>query len=352
MEDRVSSNSATARYTPSIARALAAALETTQKLLTGTDRGRRWKALTLLAAMAGLVGTGATPPPLGLVLPLWSDPSLHHALFDNRGLITSLVLLALFLILMGGIGRSFSLGFLRGLVTGNPNVSSYRDYLRAGGAHFVWSAALTLPLYGLLFGTEALVAHDTLAQITRELAVPTSTDAQLMALALRSVSMFLLVLIPWTLFTLPMMVTVYELVPATMVTSGLGPVPAFRHVVAAAAKLPGAFATYLGVRYLLQFVGNLAAFLALLPCLLVSSPIVGTFVGGGWQLSRMLGGPGSPGGAALLTIGVLFAAIALYVTLCAALLPVSVFVNGVAVHWMRQIDQNTECLSDLVVGAN
>lgn len=352
MEDRVSSKGAVARHTPSIARALAAALETTQKLLTGPGRGRRWRSLTLLAAMAGLLGTGATPPPLGLVLPLWSDPTLHHALFDNRGLVTSLVVLALFLILMGGIGRSFTLGFLRGLITGNPNFSSYRDYLRAGVAHFIWSAALTLPLYGLLFGSEALVAHDTLAQITRELAAPTSTDAQLLALALRAVSMFLLVLFPWTLFTLPMMVTVYELTPATMVTSGLGPRSAFRHVTAAAVKLPGAFATYLGVRYLLQFVGNLAAFLALLPCLLVSSPIVGTLVGGGWQLSRMLGGPSSAGGAAVLTIGVLFAVIALYVTLCAALLPVSVFVNGVAIHWMRQIDPNTECLSALVVDAN
>lgn len=302
--------------------------------------------------MAGLVGVGATPPPLGLVQPLWVDPALHHTLFDNRGLVTSLVLLALFLILMGGIGRSFTLGFLRGLATGNPDAGSYRDYLRAGAAHFIWSSALTLPLYGLLFGSEALVAHDTLAQIIRELAVPTSTDAQLLALSLHAVSKFLLVLLPWTLFTLPVMVTVYELTPATMVTSGLGPVPAFRRVVAAAAKLPGTFATYMGVRYLLQFAGNLAAFLVLLPCLLVSSPIVGTLVGGGWQLSRMLGGPSSAGGAAVLTVGVLFAAIALYITLCAALMPVSVFVNGVAVHWTRQIDQCAEGLLALVVDAN
>lgn len=323
---------------PSIGHTLAAALEATQRLLTGSRRGHRWKALFVLAAMAGLVGVGAAPPPLGLLQPLWADPTLHHTLFDNPSLIASLVFLALFLLLMGGFGRSFTLGFLYGLATGNPEPGSYRASVRAGVKHFVWSSALSIPLYALLFGGEALVAHDTITQITQQLGSATGTDAELIALLLQAALKFLLVLVPWTVVTLPLMVTVYELTPATMVLKQLPPGRAFRHVLATAGKRPGSFAGYFGVRFVLQFLGNLVALVALIPSLLISSPVVVTLAGGGWQLSRQLGGLSTPGGAAVLTVSVLFAAIALYCALCAALLPVSVFVNFLALEWMRQFE--------------
>lgn len=321
---------------PSVKLAAATALESTQRLLTGAGRGARWRALVVLAAMAGLVGAGAAPPPLGLLQPVWVDPTLHHSVFDHGGVVAGLVFLALFLLFMGGFGRSFTLGFHHALLTGQPHPSSYRPYLRAGVAHFVWSSACSLPLYALLFGGEAVVAHDAIVQFTRQLASASSTDTELLTLALGAFLKFLLVLIPWTLLTLPLMVSLYELVPATMVLANLGPVEASRLVFRAAAQAPKAFAAYWGLRYLLQLAGNLAALLALAPCLLVSSPVVGPLVGGGWQLSRAWGGPGTPAGAAALTVGVLFAAIALYCTLCAALLPVSVFLNGIALQLMKQ----------------
>jgi hypothetical protein len=285
--------------------------------------------------MAGLVGAGAAPPPLGLLQPVWADPTLHHTVFDNAGLVGGLIFLALFLLLMGGFGRSFTLGYFRGLITGEPEAGSYRAYVCAGAAHFVWSSALTVPLYLVLFGGEALVAHDTLAQLTRQLSSPTSTDAELVMLLLRAVGSFIMVLVPWTLLTLPLMVTLYELTPAAMVIRSLPPAAGCRHVLAAARKHPRRFLAYLGVRYLLQFAGNMVALVALLPCLLVSSPATATLGGGGWLLCRYLGGPGAAAGAAVLTVGVLFAVIALYCTLCAALLPVSVFVNSLAIEVME-----------------
>lgn len=320
---------------PSLGRVVAAALDRTQRLLTGPGKARRWRVLILLAAMAGLVGVGAAPPPLGLLQPVWADPTLHHTVFDNPGPVGGLIFLALFLLLMGGFGRSFTLGFFRGLTTGEPDAGSYRAYVHAGVAHFVWSSALTVPLYLVLFGGEALVAHDALAQLTRQLSSPTSTDAELTLLLLRAVGSFVMVLVPWTLLTLPLMVTFYELTPAVMVIRGLSPAAACRHVLAVARKHPRRFLAYLGVRYLLQFAGNLVALVALLPCLVISSPVTGVLGGGGWQLSRLLGGPSTAAGAAVLTVGVLFAVIALYCTLCAALLPVSVFVNSLAVEVME-----------------
>ena len=333
---------------PSVGRAATAALEASRRLLTGPDRRKRWGALTILAAMAGFVGAGATPPPMGLLQPLWQDRALHHTVFDNGGVIAVLLFLALFLIVMGGLGRSFTLGFLEGLVSEAPDPRSYRRNLRAGVAHFAWSSAMSIPLYLLLFGGEALIARDTLEQITRLLGVPSTTDAELLGLVLSAGFKFLLVLIPWTIATLPVMVMVYELVPAVMVLSTLGPVPAFRRILALATKLPRPFALYVALRYVLQLIGNLAALLAFLPCLLVSSPIVAVFLVGGWQLSRRLGGLGNPGGAAALTVGVLFAAVGLYCTLCTALLPVSVYINNFALQFVFQLDPNREHVNRLL----
>lgn len=327
---------------PSVGRAITVALETTQRLLTGSGRAKRWRSLVTLAMMAGLVGAGAAPPPLGLLPPLWNDPALRHTVFDNRGVVAALVFLTSFLVLMGGIGRSFTLGFLESLATTTPDARSYRRYLGAGAAHFAWSSALSIPLYLLLFGGESLVARESLAQITRALSVSTTTDSELVGLALSASFKFLLVLIPWTVAILPVMVTIYEFVPAAMVLRGLPPGAAFRWMATSAGKYPRQFSLFLALRYLVQLAGNLAALLALLPCMLVSSPVLGALLAGGWQLSRRLGGLGTAGGVAAFTVCVLVAAVVLYGTLCAALLPVSVFINCVALQFVGQSDPNPD----------
>lgn len=324
---------------PSVGRAVAASLEAAQRLLLGPGWRARWKALVVLAAMAGLVGAGTAPPPLGLLQPVWADPALHRSVFGHRGVVASLIFLALFLIFMGGFGRSFTLGFFEGLRTGAPERRSYRRHLQEGVAHFLWSSALSLPLYALLFAGEAVVAHDALAQLTAQLGAATSTDTELMTLVLQAIGKFLLVLVPWALITLPAMVTIYELTPATMVSTGLGPAAAFRRVWAFAGRWPKAFSAYVGVRYLLQILGNLVALLALLPSLLISSPLIGPLLGVGWQVGYALGGPRVAGGAAVLTTGTLFAAVVLYCALCTVLLPVSVFLNSVAVQLITQCEQ-------------
>jgi hypothetical protein len=208
--------------------------------------------------------------------------------------------------------------------------------VRAGAAHFAWSSALSIPLYLLLFGGEALVTRDTLAQITGALSAATTTDTELVGLALTASARFLLVLVPWTLATLPVMVTLYELVPAAMTLSALTPRPAFRRVMALAARHPKQVSLYFVLRYVLQLVGNLGALLALLPCVLVSSPVLAAMLAGGWQLSRRLGGLGASAGVAVFTVCVLAAAVVLYGTLCAALLPISVFINTTALEFLRQ----------------
>jgi hypothetical protein len=182
-----------------------------------------------------------------------------------------------------------------------------------------------LPLYVALFAAEAVVTRHTTDQLTALISAPNATEAELIVLLLSAVFKFLLVLAPWTLVTLPAMASMYELVPAVMVRRGTGVLAAGRLLRELAKKSPRRFLGYVGARYLLQLAGNAIALVALIPCLVISAPAVVPLAGGGWWASSALGGMVTNAGAATLTVGILFAAVALYCVLCAALLPVSVF---------------------------
>jgi hypothetical protein len=320
---------------PRPAVALSAAQATAQKLLGGPERRRRWKAFFVLAAMAGLVGAGAAPPPLGLLLPVWNDPTLHEAVFGSPAVVAWLVFLGVFLIGMGGFARSFTLAFFEGIVTGAPATGGYRQWLRPGVAHFAWSAACTLPLYALLFLGEALITHQTVAEITRVSSIPESTEAELMSLFVTAGLKFFLVLLPWVLVTLPAMVAVYELTPAGMVLWQTGPAAAFGRVFRQWKRRPLRFAGYFGFRYLLQFAGNSLALVALIPCLLVTAPVTAPLVAGGWAAAGHLGGTSTGAGAAVATVSCLVAAVVLYCALCVALLPFTVVLNAFALRWLE-----------------
>lgn len=317
---------------PSLQAVLSGAVVDTRKLLSGPGRTSRWKPLWLLAAMAGVVGVGAAPPPLGLLQPFWTEPSLRSAVFGSPAVVGGLLFLAVFLLLMGGVSRSFTLAFAEGIVTGTPAAGRYRAWLGRGAAHFVWSSALTLPLYFLLFGAEALVTRDAAREITAWINSPAATETELMVVLTGAVVRFLLVLIPWTLLTLPAMVFMYELTPAAMVLEGKGPLHAARKAGTLARTRPRLFLAYVGARYPLQFAGNMAAFAALAPCLLASAPLTVPLAGGGWWAAAALGGPSTGAGAGVLTVGVLSAAVAFYCVLCLALLPVSIFLYALALR--------------------
>jgi len=321
---------ATAETRPGIKSALIGAASDTRRLLSGPGRAVRWKTLFALAAMAGVVGVGAAPPPIGLLQPVWADPVLHAAVFDNQVVVGGLWFLAVLLVLMGGVGRGFSLAFAEGITTGEPRTARYRAWLRKGAGHFIWSSALTLPLYAVLFLAEAVVTHDTTVQLTALVNNPYGTEAELVGLMATFTFKFILVLLPWTVLTLPAMVTMYELIPAIMARSGSGARVAVRILKDLARKSPRGVLAYLGVRYVLQMAGNGVALAVLVPCLVISSPAVIPLAGGGWLASSALGGPATNAGAATLTVGILLAAVALYCTLCAALLPVSVFLYAFA----------------------
>ncbi|HEU4754585.1 MAG TPA: hypothetical protein VFU47_15860 [Armatimonadota bacterium] len=313
---------------------LTAAFGDMQRLLGGPGRGRRWKALAALAAMAGIVGAGAAPPPLGMLAPLGSDARAREVAAQAPWLLPLLLFLALFLTGMGAFARSFGLAFVHGIATARPDLRDYRAHLKAGSAHFWWSSALTIPLYLLLFGGEAAVTHGLYQQL---LGAADLTDQQITSLLLTAAGEFLLVLLPWTLLTLPAMVLMYELTPAAMVLTGAGPARACGLALSAGRKRAGAFAGYLGVRFLLQLLGNTVAFAALLPCLLVSAVLTLPLTLGGWALSGALGGPGTSGGAVAATTAGLLSLVVLYCVLCAALLPVSVVLNAFALRAVRSL---------------
>lgn len=320
--------------------ALADAFGGMRKLLSGPGRRERWRRFTGLAAMAGIVGAGAAPPPLGLLQPVWTDPTLRQSVLGNHVIVGLALFLAVFLVLMGGFARSFTFGFLEGIVEGEPRLASFRSYLGAGTAHFVWSSLLTVPLYLLLFAGESLATHDVYQQIPRILErAGTASDAQvsgeMMAVFLLAALKFLLVLVPWTLLTLPLMVLMYELTPAAMLLQRVGPAAGCGRVLRLAGSRARLFWGYLGVRFFLQIVGNLAAVIALVPSLLAAGILSLPILGITWGLASMLG-PASPGGVGVTTVGALLSAILLYCILCAALVPVSLLLNGLALRVARE----------------
>jgi hypothetical protein len=310
--------------------ALTQAFGTTQALLTGQEGRRRWRALALLAGMAGLVGAGAAPPPLGLLQPAWTDSAFRETL-STPAVGGGLCLTALLLLGMAAVARAFTFAFLETVLGAEPRVSRFRAHLRRGAAHFLWSSALSIPLYGLLFAGEWQVTHAT---YDRLLTAPNLTDDVVTGIFLAAFGKFLLVLAPWTLLTLPAMALMYELTPAAMLRYGGGPLHGCGRVLAAARKEPGRFGRYVALRVLLQVLGNAAALVALVPCALGAALVCAPLLAGGWALTNALGGLATGAGAAAATVSVLLSAVVLYGLLCAALLPVSVLLNAFALHFM------------------
>lgn len=313
--------------------ALRAAFDSTRGLLSLPGLRRRWLHLAGLAVMAGLVGAGAPCPPLGLLEPAWEDPSARQSLVGNPWVLGLLAALALFLVGIGGFGRSFTLAFLRGIRDRHPELRGYRSYLRAGAAHYAWSSALSVPLYLLLFGLEWRASRLNWARLLA--AAGGDVQPVVIGWALEMV----LLLFTWTLLTFPLMIWIYELTPSLMVLQDVGPLRAAGHAAAVARKAPGRFWGYIGLRLLLQVVGNSAAGLLLLPALLLSSIVAGPLLGLGWLANGALGGWAHPGGAAAGSVAVLLSLAVLYAVICSLLVPVSLLVNAFALHtvagWLR-----------------
>ena len=313
--------------------ALRAAFDTTRGLLSGAGLRRRWLQLAGLAVMAGLVGAGAPCPPLGLLEPAWEDPSVRQSVLGNPWVLGLLAVLALFLVGIGGFGRSFTLAFLRGIRNGDPQLRGYRSYLRAGVAHYAWSSALSIPLYLLLFGLEWRASRLNWARLLA------AAGGDVQPLVIGWGLEMVLLLVGWTLLTFPLMIWIYELTPSVMVLEGLGPLSAAGHVAAVARKRPARFWGYIGLRFMLQVVGNSAAGLMMLPALLLSSVVAGPLLGAGWVANGALGGWSTPGGAAAGSVSILLALAVLYAVICSLLVPVSLLVNAFALHttdgWLR-----------------
>lgn len=306
--------------------ALRAAFDTTRGLLSGPGLRRRWLQLAGLTVMAGLVGAGAPCPPLGLLEPAWEDPAARQSVFGNPWVLGLLGALALFLIGIGGFGRSFTLAFLRGIRDGDPQLRGYRTYLRAGAAHYAWSSALSVPLYLLLFGLEWRASRLHWARLLA------AAGGDVQPIVLSWALEMVLLLVTWTLLTFPLMIWIYELTPSVMVLQNVGPLRAAGHVASMARKGPGRFWGYIGLRLLLQVVGNSAAGVMMVPALLLSSVVAGPLLGLGWLANGALGGWSSPGGAGAGSISVLLSLAVLYAVICSLLVPISLLVNAFALH--------------------
>jgi hypothetical protein len=310
--------------------ALSAALGTTQRLLSGPGAGKRWKELAVIAAMAGVVGVGVQPPPLGLLQPVWGDLHLRQQLRSAMApFAPALLFLALLLLLMGPVARAFAFLLMEGVASGSPRGKEYRRFLGAGGRHFVWSSLFTLPLYVLLFGAEAQVTRKGWEEM---LSVPQDRIAPVFALTLGK---FVMVLIPWMVLTLPAMAALYELTPAAMAAGGLGPMRGFRRVWDQALRAPARFGTYAALRLGLQLAGSTVALIALAPCLALSALLSAPILGVGWAVCRAAGGWTTPLGAGAAAIAALLGLVVLYLTVCAALAPVSVLLYAFAWHFVQ-----------------
>ncbi|MFN3651393.1 MAG: hypothetical protein ACK47B_17595 [Armatimonadota bacterium] len=315
--------------------AFSAALASTQGLLARPEGRRRWRALALIAAMAGIVGAGAQPPPLGMLLPVWEEPLAREALLSDPVVVGSTLFLAVLLLGMSVVARSFTFAFLEGIVTRAPRAGRFRAYLRPGARHFWWSSGFSVPLYAVLFAAEGAITHRAYQELLR---TPNLTNEQAWGMLFGAVGLFFVVLVPWMFLTLPAMVLLYELVPAAMLGGGAGPMRSCRRVLAAAGRCPGRFLGYLGVRTLMQVAGNMAAGVALLPCAAVTLLLCSPLLAGGWWLTGAVGGAATAPGAAVLSVVVLVTLVVLYCFLCWALVPISLLLNGMAFHFLAAHD--------------
>lgn len=306
--------------------ALRAAFDTTRGLLSRPGLRGRWLQLAGLAVMAGLVGAGAPCPPLGLLEPAWEDPAVRQSVLGNPWVLGLLAALALFLVGIGGFGRSFTLAFIRGIRDRDPELRGYRRYLPAGAAHYAWSSALSIPLYLLLFGLEWRASRLNWARLLA------AAGGDIQPIMLGWALEMGLLLVTWTLLTFPLMIWIYELTPSVMVLREVGPVRAAGQVAAAARKKPARFWAYIGLRFMLQVVGNSAAGLMMLPALLLSSVAAAPVLGLGWLANGALGGWTSAGGAGVGSVAILLSLAILYAVICSLLVPISLLVNAFALH--------------------
>ena len=309
--------------------AFTAALSDVQRLLGGGNGRRYWRELAVLAITAGLVGVGAQPPPLGLLQPLLSDSTLRANLSQSMApSIPALLLLGGGLLLLLPFSRAFTMAFVAGVLKGEPDRGGWRSFVGPGIAHFLWSSALTLPLYALLFAAELEVTGGAWESLLR------ADERSMLLVLLAAVGKFLLVLLPWVVLTLPVMVTLYELTPVEMVRGGGGPARACGAALRTARTRGAAFAGYLGVRLALQVAGTVLASIALVPCLAVSGIVGGPLLGLCWLAAGALGSTKSGPGAAAMTVGVLGWTIPLYCLVCTVLVPVSTLLFAFAARFL------------------
>ncbi len=316
--------------------ALPLAIGDAQRLFGGTEGRRRWRSLALTAVMAGAVGVGVQPPPLGLLHPVWSDPATRDtALQSVRPLMPLLALLTVMLIGFAIWARSFALALIESLLRPHPqplsceergaakvarsaeNPASYRGYVKAGAAHFVWSACWSVPLYALLFAMEAGTTQASWERILR------ASEAEVGPLLIQALLGFVAVLFPWIVLSLPMMVFQYELTPVVMVRRGTGPLAASREVFRRVRTCPNVFAGYYVGRTLLQFIGAGLMTAAAVPCLLVSALLASPILAGGGILSSLSGGWNTGVGAALGSATILLSCAVFYCVICVVLLPLT-----------------------------
>lgn len=310
---------------------LSGALRETQELLSGPGGRTLCRRLGVLAAMAGVVGVGIQPPPLGLLHPVWATPETRDNLVEAIApLWWILVALIVLLLIAAAVSRSFTLAFIAALRGGDPSAGSFRRHLGAGLRHFAWSSAFTLPLYAALFWGEAGVTGDAYRRLMD------APEDQLTAILAGAAVRFLLILVPWALLTLPVMVTLYELTPAAMVARGSGAGAAFRAVLASARKTPASFAGYFALRAGLQIAGGSILLIAFLPCAAIAALVCSPVLGAGWMLMHAAGGPGTPGGAAAISLVAAIALTVLYVLVCTAMAPLSAVLYLFALRMLQR----------------
>jgi hypothetical protein len=314
--------------------ALSGGIADVQRLLSGPGRFGRWRELAVMAMLAGIVGVGIQPPPLGLLEPAWGTRDLRGALLRTAGPWAPVLLaLAVLLLVAAAYSRAFLLRFVEccsrsGHGSGarlDPDsegprlLHGHASYVRPGLLHFAWSSALTLPLYAVLWGFEAWLAGEGYLRLLQ------APDAEIAAVVLALVLKFLAVLAPWVLVTLPGMVYLYELTPAAMVLEG-GDLDRGRRRAAIRIRVaPRGFVVYYLLRLLVQAVGTSLAALALLPGLL---------------LALLLNLPGlvfSPLRLVTVPLGLVLT----YALECAILVPVSALVYQMALRYVAGDDRRT-----------
>ncbi len=310
---------------------LTAAVNEARALLAGKAGRRRWGTFAGIAAMAGIAGVGAPPPPVGLLMPALDTQPVREALSSSPLPAVLLTALGVVLLAFGAVARAFSFALLTGMRSGNPAWTDWRRHLKAGTAHYIWAGLLSAPFYALLFAAEVAATHGLGTRISGQLETATDESAaQLMWTVIGAVLRFFAVLAPWVLLTLPLFVFLYELVLVLQERDGLGPVAAAREVLRIARRPGNQLRTYLGYRILVQFAAGPINLLALLIAVVLSALPSALLGGLGYVLATYLGGPTSSAGAGVMSFFGLLAAIPLYLALCLVLTPLSLTVFGLA----------------------